>query len=82
MDPKKPGNNTKKQGTKPRFDPKSEDNDIYLYKDIIICKMEGQNTHNISQYAEVMTSVEDYVMTNITEFIDIRIHSSKFKQVA
>jgi hypothetical protein len=86
VDPKK-SFNLKKQVTinKPKFDlktAKSEDNDIYLYKDIIMSKMEGKNTHNISQYAEVMTSVEDYVMTNITEFIDIRIHSSKFKQVA
>ena len=45
-------------------------------------KMEGKNAHSISQYAEVMTSVEDYVMTNIGEFIDIRIHSSNFKLVA
>ena len=38
--------------------------------------------YSIEKYAEIMSSVEDYVMTNINEFIDIRIHSSSFKSVA
>jgi len=29
-----------------------------------------------------MAKVEDYVMTNIHEFVDIRVHSSAFKSVA
>ena len=61
-----------------------EDNDVYLYKTLLTQKISqsADNMYNIEQYAEIMAKVEDYVMTNIHEFVDIRVHSSAFKSVA